>query len=130
MLVVGSGSLGGYNLFSSEEIRMGACSDKMKFIALNTVYEKPVRVNMTFPAIFQCALKWMVFVFCRQGRSLSKALDDPLKAVNILTSFLGLFNIPLELARPEHHIHGLTALHSKVLKKLLDILKLFTVTFA
>lgn len=130
MLVVGSDSLGGYNLFSSEEIGMGACPDKMKSTALNAVYEKPVRLDMAFPAIFQCALKWMVFVFCRQGRSLSKALDDPLKALNILSSFLGPFNIPLELARPEHHIHGLTALHSKVLKKLLDILKFFTLTFA
>ena len=72
----------------------------------------------------------MVFVLCRQGRSLSKALDDPLKALNILPSFLGLFNIPLELVRPEHHIHGLVALYSKVLKKLLGILKLLALAFA
>ena len=111
-------------LFLSKEIRVRACSDKMKFVAPNTVYKEPVGFNMAFSAVFQFTLKLMVFVICGESNSLDKFTDDSLKVVGIFLSFLSFLNIPFELARAEYHIHSLIALHSEIFKKVVDILEL------
>ena len=103
---------------------MRTCSDKVKLIPLNTVYEKPVRFNMAFPAVFQHSLKLMVFVLRGESGPLDKFTDDGLKVVGIFLSFPNFLNVPFELARAEYHIHGLIALHSEVFKKFVDILEL------
>ena len=88
---------------------MRACSDKMKFVALNTVYKEPVRFNVAFSAVFQLTLKLMVFVLCGESNSLGKFTDDGLKEVDILVFFPSFLSVPFELACAEYHIHGLIA---------------------
>ena len=106
-------------LLQRENIGMSSGSGKKTFIAVNTVYKQPVRLNMQFPMVFPASFQRMVSIFFRQrSLILKQQINSFLQFIKIISTLRDLFHITLEV----RGIKRIKHLYSQLPEKVFSIL--------
>ena len=97
-------------------VRAGAVKNYFVILFIDTINEKPIRFNMTFPPVFVVSLQWVVFMFWQKRLFINKQRHYFIKFFKVFVLFFHEFAIFLKRAVIFGSIHKVLVVRVQICK--------------
>ena len=97
-------------------MRAGAVKNHFVILLVDTIYEKPIRFDMTLPPIFIVSLQWVVFMFWQQCLPVKNHGHNFIEFANIFILFFHKFAVFLKRAVIFRSIHKTLVIRVQICK--------------